>query len=39
MAEVNKFLEYLIKRLIDTEIDNLAQEPVGSDRIISGNVS
>lgn len=39
VAEVNKFLEYLIKRLIDTEVDNLAQEPVGSNRIISGNVS
>ncbi|XP_021140563.2 ectopic P granules protein 5 homolog isoform X2 [Columba livia] len=35
VAEVNKFLEYLIKRLIDTEVDNLAQEPVGSNRIIS----
>ncbi|XP_010074007.1 PREDICTED: ectopic P granules protein 5 homolog, partial [Pterocles gutturalis] len=35
MAEVNKFLEYLIKRLIDTEVDNLAQEPVGSNRILA----
>lgn len=39
VAEVNKFLEYLIKRLIDTEVDNLAQEPVGSSRILAGNVS
>uniref|UniRef100_A0A663NA73 Ectopic P-granules 5 autophagy tethering factor n=1 Tax=Athene cunicularia TaxID=194338 RepID=A0A663NA73_ATHCN len=29
VSEVNKFLEYLIKRLIDTEVANLAQEPVG----------
>uniref|UniRef100_A0A8C0FDI8 Ectopic P-granules autophagy protein 5 homolog n=1 Tax=Bubo bubo TaxID=30461 RepID=A0A8C0FDI8_BUBBB len=35
VAEVNKFLEYLIKRLIDTEVANLAQEPVGSNRILS----
>lgn len=39
MAEVNTFLEYLIKRLIDTEVANLAQEPVGSSRILAGNVS
>lgn len=39
MAEVNKFLEYLIKRLIDTEVANLAQEPLGSNRILAGNVS
>uniref|UniRef100_A0A8C3NW07 Ectopic P-granules autophagy protein 5 homolog n=1 Tax=Cyanoderma ruficeps TaxID=181631 RepID=A0A8C3NW07_9PASS len=30
VAEVNTFLEYLIKRLIDTEVTTLAQEPVGS---------
>ncbi|XP_074788022.1 ectopic P granules protein 5 homolog isoform X2 [Athene noctua] len=35
VSEVNKFLEYLIKRLIDTEVANLAQEPVGSNRILS----
>uniref|UniRef100_A0A8C8ATD5 Ectopic P-granules autophagy protein 5 homolog n=1 Tax=Otus sunia TaxID=257818 RepID=A0A8C8ATD5_9STRI len=35
VAEVNKFLEYLVKRLIDTEVANLAQEPVGSNRILS----
>uniref|UniRef100_A0A8C3K5N0 Ectopic P-granules autophagy protein 5 homolog n=1 Tax=Calidris pygmaea TaxID=425635 RepID=A0A8C3K5N0_9CHAR len=29
VAEVNTFLEYLTKRLIDTEVANLAQEPVG----------
>jgi len=39
MAEVNRFLEYLTKRLIDTEVANLAQEPVGSSRILAGNVS
>ncbi|NWS73830.1 EPG5 protein, partial [Crotophaga sulcirostris] len=35
VAEVNKFLEYLIKRLIETEVVNLALESVGSDRILS----
>ncbi|KAM9214220.1 ectopic P granules protein 5 homolog [Leptosomus discolor] len=35
VAEVNKFLDYLIKRLIDTEVANLAQEPVGSNRILA----
>ncbi|KAM6036561.1 ectopic P granules protein 5 homolog isoform 4-T4 [Theristicus caerulescens] len=35
VAEVNTFLEYLIKRLIDTEVANLAQEPVGSNRILA----
>uniref|UniRef100_H0YTN2 Ectopic P-granules 5 autophagy tethering factor n=1 Tax=Taeniopygia guttata TaxID=59729 RepID=H0YTN2_TAEGU len=30
VAEVKTFLEYLIKQLIDTEVANLAQEPVGS---------
>ncbi|XP_075581959.1 ectopic P granules protein 5 homolog isoform X1 [Pelecanus crispus] len=35
VAEVNKFLEYLTKRLIDTEVANLAQEPVGSNRILA----
>lgn len=39
VPEVNTFLEYLIKRLIDTEVANLAQEPVGSSRILAGNVS
>lgn len=39
VAEVNKFLEYLVKRLIDTEAANLAQEPVGSNRILAGNMS
>lgn len=33
---VNTFLEYLIKRLIDIEVANLAQEPVGSSRILAG---
>ncbi|NXG70655.1 EPG5 protein, partial [Baryphthengus martii] len=35
VAEVNTFLEYLVKRLIDTEAANLAQEPVGSKRILA----
>uniref|UniRef100_A0A8C3K6Z7 Ectopic P-granules autophagy protein 5 homolog n=1 Tax=Calidris pygmaea TaxID=425635 RepID=A0A8C3K6Z7_9CHAR len=35
VAEVNTFLEYLTKRLIDTEVANLAQEPVGSNRILA----
>ncbi|XP_063278049.1 ectopic P granules protein 5 homolog isoform X2 [Prinia subflava] len=35
VPEVNTFLEYLIKRLIDTEVTNLAQEPVGSSRILA----
>ncbi|NXW44656.1 EPG5 protein, partial [Nyctiprogne leucopyga] len=35
VAEVNKFLEYLIKRLIVTEVANLAQEPIGSNRILA----
>ncbi|KYO28856.1 ectopic P granules protein 5 homolog isoform X1 [Alligator mississippiensis] len=35
VAEVNIFLEYLVKRLIDSEVVNLAQEPVGSSRILS----
>uniref|UniRef100_A0A8B9P2L5 Ectopic P-granules autophagy protein 5 homolog n=1 Tax=Apteryx owenii TaxID=8824 RepID=A0A8B9P2L5_APTOW len=35
VAEVNTFLEYLTKRLIDTEVVSLAQEPVGSNRILS----
>lgn len=39
VAAVNTFLEYLIKRLIDNEVANLAQEPVGSSRILAGNVS
>lgn len=39
VAEVNTFLEYLIKQLIDTEFANLAQEPLGSNRILAGNVS
>ncbi|KAM9262786.1 ectopic P granules protein 5 homolog isoform 3-T3 [Morus bassanus] len=35
VAEVNKFLEYLVKQLIDTEVANLAQEPLGSNRILA----
>ncbi|XP_077646243.1 ectopic P granules protein 5 homolog [Lonchura striata] len=35
VAEVKTFLEYLIKQLIDTEVANLAQEPVGSSRILA----
>ncbi|XP_054253220.1 ectopic P granules protein 5 homolog [Indicator indicator] len=35
VAQVNTFLEYLIKRLIDTEATGLAQEPVGSSRILA----
>ncbi|NXK47869.1 EPG5 protein, partial [Chauna torquata] len=35
VTEVNTFLEYLIKRLIETEAVNLAQEPVGSNRILA----
>ncbi|XP_051498646.1 ectopic P granules protein 5 homolog isoform X3 [Apus apus] len=35
VAEVNKFIEYLIKRLIDSEVANLAQEPVGSKRTLA----
>ncbi|KAM4639180.1 ectopic P granules protein 5 homolog isoform 5-T14 [Amazona ochrocephala] len=35
VAELNKFLEYLIKQLIDMEVANVAQEPVGSNRILA----
>ncbi|NXS92869.1 EPG5 protein, partial [Jacana jacana] len=35
MAEVNIFLEYLVKQLIDAEVANLAQEPIGSNRILA----
>ncbi|KFV98538.1 Ectopic P granules protein 5, partial [Eurypyga helias] len=35
VAEVNQFLEYLVKQLIDTEVACLAQEPVGSNRILA----
>ncbi|XP_064356818.1 ectopic P granules protein 5 homolog isoform X1 [Dromaius novaehollandiae] len=35
VAEVNTFLEYLTERLIDTEVVSLAQEPVGSNRILA----
>ncbi|NXK38181.1 EPG5 protein, partial [Piprites chloris] len=35
VAEVNVFLEYLVKRLIDSEIANLSQEPVGSSTILA----
>ncbi|NXN50253.1 EPG5 protein, partial [Rynchops niger] len=35
VPEVNTFLEYLIKQLIDTEVANLAQEPLGSNRILA----
>ncbi|XP_005232012.2 ectopic P granules protein 5 homolog [Falco peregrinus] len=36
VSEVNKFLEYLIQQLIDSEVANLAQEPVGSNKILAG---
>ncbi|XP_004949102.2 ectopic P granules protein 5 homolog [Gallus gallus] len=32
---VNTFLEYLIKRLIETEVVSLAQEPVGSNGVLA----
>uniref|UniRef100_A0A669Q1T4 Ectopic P-granules autophagy protein 5 homolog n=1 Tax=Phasianus colchicus TaxID=9054 RepID=A0A669Q1T4_PHACC len=35
VAEVNTFLEYLIKRLVETEVVSLAQEPVGSNRVLA----
>ncbi|XP_015703685.1 ectopic P granules protein 5 homolog isoform X4 [Coturnix japonica] len=35
VPEVNTFLEYLIKRLIETEVVSLAQEPVGSNRVLA----
>ncbi|NXI45119.1 EPG5 protein, partial [Galbula dea] len=35
VAEMNKFLEYLVKRLIDTSVTDLAQEPVGSNRVLA----
>ncbi|NXG93829.1 EPG5 protein, partial [Stercorarius parasiticus] len=35
VPEVNTFLEYLIKQLIDTEVANLAQEPLGSNGILA----
>ncbi|CAM4569444.1 unnamed protein product [Caretta caretta] len=35
MTEVKTLLEYLVKRLIDSEVVNLAQEPVGSSRILA----
>ncbi|XP_061874357.1 ectopic P granules protein 5 homolog isoform X3 [Colius striatus] len=35
VAEVNTFLEYLIKCFIDTEVASLAQEPVGTNRILT----
>uniref|UniRef100_A0A8C0IPS9 Ectopic P-granules 5 autophagy tethering factor n=1 Tax=Chelonoidis abingdonii TaxID=106734 RepID=A0A8C0IPS9_CHEAB len=38
MTEVKTLLEYLVKRLIDSEVVSLAQEPVGSSRILAGNV-
>lgn len=38
MTEVKTLLEYLVKRLIDSEVVSLAQETVGSSRILAGNV-
>ncbi|XP_040397183.1 ectopic P granules protein 5 homolog isoform X2 [Cygnus olor] len=35
VAEMNTFLEYLVKRLIETEVVNLAQEHVGSNKILA----
>ncbi|NXU49867.1 EPG5 protein, partial [Turnix velox] len=35
VAEVNKFLEYLVGRLIDIEVANLAPEPFGSNRTLA----
>ncbi|NWR38845.1 EPG5 protein, partial [Tachuris rubrigastra] len=35
VAEVNVFLEYLVKRLIDSEVANLSQEPVGSSTVLA----
>uniref|UniRef100_A0A8C8R5P1 Ectopic P-granules autophagy protein 5 homolog n=1 Tax=Pelusios castaneus TaxID=367368 RepID=A0A8C8R5P1_9SAUR len=35
MTEVKTLLEYLVKRLIDSEVVILAQEPVGSSRILA----
>ncbi|TFK08050.1 histone H1.0 [Platysternon megacephalum] len=35
MTEVKMLLEYLVKRLIDSEVVSLAQEPVGSSRILA----
>lgn len=39
MPAVNTFLEYLIKRLIETEVVSLAQEPVGSNGVLAGNMT
>lgn len=36
---MNTFLEYLVKRLIETEVVNLAHEHVGSSKVLAGNVS
>ncbi|EMP40141.1 Ectopic P granules protein 5 like protein [Chelonia mydas] len=35
MTEVKTLMEYLVKWLIDSEVVNLAQEPVGSSRILA----
>ncbi|XP_010217080.1 PREDICTED: ectopic P granules protein 5 homolog, partial [Tinamus guttatus] len=35
VAEVNTFLKYLAKRLIDDEVVSLAHEPIGSNRILA----
>ncbi|NXA34681.1 EPG5 protein, partial [Eudromia elegans] len=35
VAEVNTFLKYLTKRLIDAEVASLGQEPIGSNRILA----
>lgn len=39
MAEMNTFLEYLVKRLIEMEVVNLAHEHVGSNKVLAGNMS
>ncbi|XP_032062034.1 ectopic P granules protein 5 homolog [Aythya fuligula] len=35
VAEMNTFLEYLVKRLIETEVVNLAHEHVGSNKVLA----
>ncbi|KAH0627798.1 hypothetical protein JD844_008196 [Phrynosoma platyrhinos] len=35
IAEVNHFMEYLVNRLIDSEVISLSQEPVGSRRVLA----
>lgn len=36
---MNTFLEYLVKRLIEMEVVNLAHEHVGGNKVLAGNVS